>query len=524
MGNVFSSLWRFVRSRWGNASGMVNVQHHQIESINNAENENAIQAQDNSVNGKKLEKIERNERASRGETLHETMNAPIACKNADINICSARFVSIGNNDTINRHTTGRKMEAITVVCATVERGNQASSQVSSPANNINILSDMVVLGDGNQIYVSNIDRMFLVDLRGNVTQMLLFPLPSEVPQLPPLGVDSRSQKLFDTIAELINMLYPLRDSGKWQEFQNALKELRFKYRDYPEIQCFLLIEESVQLTYQKQLKKAKKLVGGVLKIIESEFSGASREVLRVLAYVASASMFRRQPSKKLGKAFKRLEKAKESAVMLKGVNLTIPKFAQAILSYEQGRCNMEFSTMKFKECIRTESQTSLGQAIDRFRDLSSNLYSARQCFALIHLASLALPSSIPISKEDNSQIIPKKDSARAQKLLREFERSTRLLNEVPVAAKIKNAITRSELCFLERNYSGAKKYGSQALEIAKQYGFELETVPAQENLNHICRNSGNCAPKITLAKLQDKASSSSTYTCSSSTDSDQRAS
>ena len=509
MGNVFSSLWRFVRSRWG---------------INNAENENAIQAQDNSVNGKKLEKIERNERASRGETLHETMNAPIACKNADINICSARFVSIGNNDTINRHTTGRKMEAITVVCATVERGNQASSQVSSPANNINILSDMVVLGDGNQIYVSNIDRMFLVDLRGNVTQMLLFPLPSEVPQLPSLGVDSRSQKLFDTIAELINMLYPLRDSGKWQEFQNALKELRFKYRDYPEIQCFLLIEESVQLTYQKQLKKAKKLVGGVLKIIESEFSGASREVLRVLAYVASASMFRRQPSKKLGKAFKRLEKAKESAVMLKGVNLIIPKFAQAILSYEQGRCNMEFSTMKFKECIRAESQTFLGQAIDRFRDLSSNLYSARQCFALIHLASLALPSSIPISKEDNSQIIPKKDSARAQKLLREFERSTRLLNEIPVAAKIKNAITRSELCFLERNYSGAKKYGSQALEIAKQYGFELETVPAQENLNHICRNSGNRAPKITLAKLQDKASSSSTYTCSSSTDSDQRAS
>lgn len=509
MGNVFSSLWRFVRSRWG---------------INNAENENAIQAQDNSVNGKKLEKIERDERASRGETLHETMKAPIACKNADINICSARFVSIGNNDTINRHTTGRKMEAITVVCATVERGNQASSQVSSPANNINILSDMVVLGDGNQIYVSNIDRMFLVDLRGNVTQMLSFPLPSEVPQLPSLEVDSRSQKLFDTIAELINMLYPLRDSGKWQEFQNALKELRFKYRDYPEIQCFLLIEESVQLTYQKQLKKAKKLVGGVLKIIESEFSGASREVLRVLAYVASASMFRRQPSKKLGKAFKRLEKAKESAVMLKGVNLIIPKFAQAILSYEQGRCNMEFSTMKFKECIRAESQTFLGQAIDQFRDLSSNLYSARQCFALIHLASLALPSSIPISKEDNSQIIPKKDSARAQKLLREFERSTRLLNEVPVAAKIKNAITRSELCFLERNYSGAKKYGSQALEIAKQYGFELETVPAQENLNHICRNSGNRAPKITLAKLQDKASSSSTYTCSSSTDSDQRAS
>lgn len=156
-------------------------------------------------------------------------------------------------------------------------------------------------------------------------------------------------------------------------------------------------------------------------------------------------MFRRQPSKKLGKAFKRLEKVKESAVMLKGVNLILPKFALAILSYEQGCCNMEFSTMKFKECIRTESQTSLGQAIDRFRDLSSNLYSARQCFALIHRASLALPSSIPISKEDNSQIIPKNDSARAQKLLREFERSTRLLKNKKRDHKIGTLFSREEL-------------------------------------------------------------------------------
>lgn len=96
-----------------------------------------------------MEKIERNERESRGEPLHETTNAPIASMNADINICSAQLVSIGDNNTINRHATGRKMEAITVLYATVETGNQASSKVRSPANDINMLSDMVVLGDGN---------------------------------------------------------------------------------------------------------------------------------------------------------------------------------------------------------------------------------------------------------------------------------------------------------------------------------------------------------------------------------------
>lgn len=165
-----------------------------------------------------MEKIERNERESRGEPLHETTNAPIASMNADINICSAQLVSIGDNNTINRHATGRKMEAITVLYATVETGNQASSKVTSPANDINMLSDMVVLGDGNQIYVSNIDRMFLVDLQRNVNKVLLFPLPTEVPQLPSLRVDSRSQTLFDIIAEIINRLYPLRDRGKWQNF------------------------------------------------------------------------------------------------------------------------------------------------------------------------------------------------------------------------------------------------------------------------------------------------------------------
>ena len=98
--------------------------------------------------------------------------------------------------------------------------------------------------------------------------------------------------------------------------------------------------------------------------------------------------FDASPKRKLGKAFKCLEKAKESTVKLKVVNLTIPKFALAILTY----CNIEFAQMKSEDCIRTAAQRFLGLSLEQFRDLSSeNLYSARQCFALIYLASLALP-------------------------------------------------------------------------------------------------------------------------------------
>ena len=150
-----------------------------------------------------------------------------------------------------------------------------------------------------------------------------------------------------------------------------------------------MIEDGEWLTYQKQLEKWEKLAKTVVNIINnSDLNEALRNVLRVLANVASASIFRRQPKRKLGKAFKCLEKAKESTVKLKDVNLTIPKFALAILTYY----NMEFSQMKSKDCIRTAAQRFLGLSLEQFRDLSSeNLYSVRQCFALIYLASLALP-------------------------------------------------------------------------------------------------------------------------------------
>ena len=114
-----------------------------------------------------------------------------------------------------------------------------------------------------------------------------------------------------------------------------------------------MIEDGERLTYQKQLEKWEKLAKTVVNIINNtDLNEALRNVLRVLANVASTSIFRRQPKRKLGKAFKCLEKAKESTVKLKDVNLTIPNFALAILTYY----NMEFAQMKSKDCIRTAAQ------------------------------------------------------------------------------------------------------------------------------------------------------------------------
>ena len=525
MERVFSSLWGFARSRWQNAFGMANA-YHPIENIASKEDEDAIQSQDYSINGNIFEQFDRNQGENQREPLNESTNA-IAFKN-DIKICSARFVKIGNNSTINFHKPVRKMETIRVVCATVDPGKQAlvdeESQVSTLRNNVNIISDIVVLGDGNKIYVQNIDRMFLVDLRKNVQEILLFPLTTEFFQrLPSPRVDSQLQRLFDIMAEIINLLYPLRDQGKWQEFEEAVSKLRLKYGHYPVIKCFLLLEESIQFTYQNKLKRAKKFAQASINIANNELNGASQDVLRVLGNVALASIFRRQPKKKIGKAFKCLEKAKESGERLKEFNLTIPNFTLALLNYEQGRCYMEFATMKGdSQCLKREARKFLGFSMDRCRQLSdkNQLYTARQSFALIYLARLSITAYQ--SEPAQRQMIKKQSARQARKHLKEYDRSHSHVEDTPVAARIKYLTTQSELCFLEKNYSSAEKHACLALEIAQEYGFQLETVPAQDNIDHICRH---CAPITTHAKLQVKNISSS-YTCSSSTttDSDGRAS
>lgn len=66
---------------------------------------------------------------------------------------------------------------------------------------------------------------------------------------------------------IIHILYPLHGRGKWQEFQNALGRLRFKYKLYSEIQYFLLIEAGVRLTYQKHRKTSKDLITCIDKFI-----------------------------------------------------------------------------------------------------------------------------------------------------------------------------------------------------------------------------------------------------------------
>ncbi|KAJ7389373.1 hypothetical protein OS493_031900 [Desmophyllum pertusum] len=288
-------------------------------------------------------------------------------------------------------------------------------------------------------------------------------------QIPAPGVHPLVREVFIKMCEIVNLLHPLRDYGKWLEFGDALNRLHQKYDSHPEIKCFLLLEESVTLTYSENFKAAKKKAMESFNNVHAiKIDGALQDVLTALANIALASIYRRLPKQKLAKAFQCLQNAMWSGERLKRIgNLTIPDFVLALLDYEQARFHMEFAAVnsRNKTCCNKESRKFLGLCIDRCRELSDKHH--KQCVR------------------------------QAEKHLEKYEHIHSHAEGSPVAARVKYLMTRSELCFLKTDYTGAKDYACQALENANKYGLELEIVPAQNHLDHISR----CCPSTSA---QDK--------------------
>ena len=438
---------------------------------------------------------------------------------------------IGDNTTINIQTPEQGMRNITVIYAAKEPEEQrtvgAETQISTRpaisavANNVSVQDSYIVAIAGNITFTSDqTSHPSPADL--NIRKVQLFPSPL---QLPSAGVEPRLALVFDVMCTIVDQLYPLRDRGEWVEFEGALLRNQNNYDRHPEIKCLLLLEESVKLTYQKSLKAAKTKAKECLNIVNNEASairGAAQDVLTVLGNVASASIFRRLPKKKLGKAFDCLEDAKERGERLRDVNSTIAMFALALLDYEVARCHMVFATStNDTKYSNKEACTRLGRCIERCRKLSDErgLYIARQSFALLCLARLSLPTTNCHCQQGQWERVKKGSARQAERHLDEYHRSHRDLENSPVAARVKYSMTRAELCFMKGNYVSAEKFASQAHEIADKYGFELETGSAQIHLDEISRY---CTSTTRQDKFPVVMSLPSGYSSSTTTDSDQK--
>ena len=203
----------------------------------------------------------------------------------------------------------------------VGKGKPAIESVNGATYNLQIQirdSGIVLIGDNNNIDFrqppgkdmrSMTDNHVIVGDRNEIKEPYDLPSPGVAPQL---------VKVFKQMASIVDKLHPLRDKGKWNEFDQTLNLLQSEYESRPEIKCFLVLERCVGLTYRKRLEKARKFAEDALQIVNSELDGLSREILHLLAHVALASIFRRegQEGKKLGCASDCLENAKQSGEKL----------------------------------------------------------------------------------------------------------------------------------------------------------------------------------------------------------------
>ena len=519
MGRVFSSLF-------SNPGGDADSRQ--------TENKHKIQIEDR-PNGddSKLHRNQGDNCAERGErTLMESPNARTSTNNIDIS--NVHNVVISDDTTINIQTPEQRMEPnITVVYATIEPEERNTVDAETPISNVSAGPYNISVQDCNIVAIGNVTftsgqtshpEQTDPNIQRSVPRVQLFPLPL---QLPSVEVQPRNAKVFEVMSGIVDQLYPLRDRGEWPKFNETLLQLQAKYDRHPEIKCLLLHEESVKLTYQKQLKAANRKAKQCLNIVNNEaskISDASQDVLVVLGKVASASICRRLPKRKLGKAFKCLEDAKERGERLKNVNSAMAEFALTLLEYERARWHMAFATMTndTTHCNR-EACRLLGRCIDMCRKLADerHLYTARQSFALLYLARMSLPTTNGHSQAGQCERVKKRCARQAEKHLEEYHRSHRDPENSPVAARVKCSMTESELYFLKRDYALAEDSARQALKIAKQYGFELETVPAQDHLDQICRQ---CASTTRQDKLpvHVKALPSGYSSSPTSTDSDEK--
>ncbi|PFX13944.1 hypothetical protein AWC38_SpisGene21937 [Stylophora pistillata] len=535
MGNTFSCLTRCVQSLTDELVPQVN------ENIDTQQNvsENCIRAQESvCCSNSELNSEDNNgNQIVKGKPAVKSANS--ATYNLQIQIRDPTgSVMIGSNNNIDFHRSGQHMRSISEVDAPpMDMASRTTAPVDEETQILtktpityNITANNVIVGDSNEIKVppssdreSNFDfRMSHRRLDGavgfdeaNAKRTFERQLHSTPYRFPSPGVESQLAKAFDKMKEIVDKLYPLRDGGKWEEFDEALNEIQSKHESQPEIKCFLTFERCVRLTYQKRFVEGRKLAEDALSIVNNEFDGTLRDVLSLLGNVTLARTFRREgeEKRKLGRAFDCLEIAKQSGDRLKEINLTIPMFSLALLYYELARLWSEFAEMANNPTsAKTKASKFYGLCIDQCRELSNNnrLYIARQCFALMFLARLSVPTS-SASKKPSLK--------KAEGYLEEFKRSHNQVGDTLIAAKIKYFMIKSTLSLLAGNGSGAEELVNQARNTAEKYGFYLEIKLAQDQIDRIC------AFKASEAKLQVK-NISSRYACNSTStsDSDQSAS
>ena len=298
------------------------------------------------------------------------------------------------------------------------------------------------------------------------------------PSVPPNSSDDVEKGVFT----ILNLLHPLRDGGKRQEFNNVAENLRLKNQENLTLKILITLEQSVVESYHNKIEKAEEMVNEALEILEKSKVKAkdatSYLYLITMAHIHLTGFYRRQ--NKHGKAEEAINIGYQNST---GLN---SHFLKALIFYEKASNSTKYISSIPNGPARNEHFASakdlMKQCITVCTDLDNNggIYIRKHHFCFLKLALMALNCRTQAAR---GQIPSAECIEDATNCLKEVDE--KYAAQISEGQQIQFLIAKADLSFRQQNYQVAQGNYKHALALAEICGFKLEISGIEDRLADI---------------------------------------
>ena len=273
-------------------------------------------------------------------------------------------------------------------------------------------------------------------------------------------------------------LHPLRDNGRWADFDREAQELLNQTGGDLTCQILLCLEKGVSLSYQRKLQESEDMLNDAVSNI-AKIRGSVCPLLEELSHCYLAQLYRRK--KMLGKTAKCLNTAKKKSSGFP------PCLAVAILLYEDGSYKRDFAAMLHgsgKDLALAKAKKDMQSCVDLCCGFDrEQVYVGKQHFAVSKMANMNLECETSASRKENINLGNIEEAGQRLHALRSDDYRK---NETQ-GAKIQRLKAEVDLYYRINEFTKAEKIAEEALEIAERLGFKLERKPFEDRLMDIRR-------------------------------------
>lgn len=256
------------------------------------------------------------------------------------------------------------------------------------------------------------------------------------------------------------VLLPLRDDGKWEEFDRQAEHFLKEYAEDNDLQIVIALEQGMACCYRNELRSAEKFIKRAMEMI----SLASSTLIPLFKGRASyylASIYRRDEMA-LGKAQRCIDSAKKH---LADTAFTVD---QICLAFEEGSVLLEYA---HKPCVVEQAKRCFDQCIELCSsEDTDSLISRQHDLALMKTAMLLFDCSTNSGRE--SRTIDEGTLIEARKCLNRMKNNT--VEKMPKISQVQYHVVRSDQYFREGRLIDAEAHARMAFDLSQKFRFDTE--------------------------------------------------